>query len=82
MKTAQQSDLEPFSGNLSQSENISDIKLPLILVKMKNLYDFLKTKAERPSFYYDINKCNRVHVGLEFQVWASFIENKILQKLG
>ena len=53
-----------------------------MILNEKNLYDFLKTKAERPSFYYDINKCNRVHVGLEFQVLASFIENKILQKLG
>ena len=59
-----------FFGDLSQSENLSEIKLLLILVNKKNLYDFLKTKAERPSFYYDIHKCNRVHVGLEFQVWA------------
>lgn len=55
---------------------------------------FKNTKAERPSIYYDY-KCSRVHMKLDFQVWAcklkyvqiintwaSFIENKILQKLG
>ena len=75
--------MAPFFGNLSQSENLSKVQLPLIHIsEYKKSIRFLKTKAERPSFYYDINKCNRVHVGMEFQVWASFIENKILQKLG